>query len=171
MDFKKLSQKKLCEALGIAVRTVQRWECPRNADGSYSLPDVFKWRLKTQVAAGSSLAEIDRISAENLAEWRGEKAKLAALERRRIEGDYILASDVEKSAFDAGMKIRESLESIPERTAPLVAAESGTFECKEIMLKEIGFILNNLASELSVNNQNKENAKWHKPSGQNLQMN
>jgi phage terminase Nu1 subunit (DNA packaging protein) len=159
MDFKKLSQKKLCEALGVAVRTVQRWGCPRNTDGSYSLPDVFKWRLKTQVAAGSSMAEIDRISAENLAEWRGEKAKLAALERRKIEGELMDAAGACREAASAGIAVRESFESLPVRLAPLLAAEDDSFECQKILDNEIYETLNRLANyfEWKAKNYEKEN--------------
>ena len=154
MDFEKLKQKELCRALGVSVRTVQRWDCPRNEDGTYSLPEVFKWRLKKQVASGSPMAEINRISAENLAEWRGEKAKLAALERRRIEGELLEVHEICRIAEAAGCAVRESFESLAVRVAPLLAAQPDAFECQQILETEVHILLNGLENHFAWEEKN-----------------
>lgn len=75
---------------------------------------------------------------------------LKQLELEKEKGKLVPADQVERAAYLAGLQIRESLESIPDRCAPLVAVESGQFECREIIAKEIDFILKGLSSALSV---------------------
>lgn len=150
MNFSKLTQRQTGVAFGITGKTVQRWTdigCPRNSDKTYDLKNVIGWKINSEKEKYQS---VDQDSKLHLANWRREKSLLAALERRRVEGDYILASDVDREAFRAGAMIREGLESIAERCAPLVAATSDQFECREILYKEISFILNHLADTLQV---------------------
>lgn len=88
-----------------------------------------------------------------------EKLLIRQIERRTLENDYILAVDVDKQAFDAGLQIRESLESIPVRIAPLLAVESRRFECQQILEKEINHILINLSNILALKGKSNENGK------------
>ena len=137
MDFKKLSQKELGEALGITPRSIQRWECPRNNDGTYSLPDVFQWRTGQAKKAGASMKEIDEKSKEALARWRDEKAKLAELERKQLEHQLIDIDQVRRLMFNHGQHTREMLESMPVRAAALVAPEFDQFSCQQILADEV----------------------------------
>jgi len=58
------------------------------------------------------------------------------------------AAAVEKKAFEAGKTIKESCVAIADRTAPLVAAEDDSFQCKQILLQEINYILESLSKLL-----------------------
>jgi len=82
-----------------------------------------------------------------------DKTYSAALKKLDLEikqGELISKSEVSESAFRAGRLIKEQLGSIPDRCAPLVAVESDQFECKQILLKEINHILNDLSEKLRV---------------------
>ncbi|MFW5931183.1 MAG: hypothetical protein ACOCQI_05460, partial [Desulfosalsimonas sp.] len=79
-----------------------------------------------------------------------EKLLLAQIKRRKESGELMEAEGAQKAAFEAGKAIKEQLAAIADRTAPLVAAESKDFECKQIIMKEIGYILESLSKLLEV---------------------
>ena len=83
------------------------------------------------------MKEIDEKSQEALARWRDEKARLAELERRRLEDELMERSLVEKTVHYCAMQFRETLEALPVRIAPLVAAESDQFSCQRILEDDI----------------------------------
>ena len=78
------------------------------------------------------------------------KALLRKQEYEEKQGKLIPADQVEKEAFEAGRKIRDQLQSIPDRCATLVAAELDPFECKQILMKEINHILYDLHNAIRV---------------------
>ena len=49
-DFEHLTQLELARAHGVTPRTIRDWtverSLPRNADGSYSLPETIRWRCQ-----------------------------------------------------------------------------------------------------------------------------
>lgn len=77
-----------------------------------------------------------------------EKLLLAQIKRRRESGELVEVEMVERDAFNAGKAIKEQCLAIADRTSPLVAAESDIFKCKEIIVKEVNYILESLASIL-----------------------
>lgn len=79
-----------------------------------------------------------------------EKLLLAQIKRRKESGELVDAAAVEKKAFEAGKTIKESCVAIADRTAPLVAAEDDSFQCKQILLQEINYILESLSKLLEV---------------------
>jgi hypothetical protein len=53
-DFSAIQGAQVLDALGIARMTLHNWiddGCPRNKDGTYTLPDVFKWRMSKEESA------------------------------------------------------------------------------------------------------------------------
>ncbi len=76
------------------------------------------------------------------------KAALKKLEYEERSGKLVDVGKVERNAFEAGKAIKEQLVAIADRTAPLVAAESKDFECKQILLQEINYILESLSKLL-----------------------
>lgn len=78
------------------------------------------------------------------------KAAMAEIAYQKETGKLISAEDVEKEAFNAGRKIRDSCLAIADRCAALVAAESDQFRCKQILLKEITFIMENLSEKVGM---------------------
>lgn len=78
------------------------------------------------------------------------KAALKKLQYEREHKILINVDEVKRVGFEAGKQIKDSCLAIPDRCAPLVAACSDAFKCKEILLKEISYILENLSSALAV---------------------
>lgn len=79
-----------------------------------------------------------------------EKLLIRQIERRTLENEYILAVDIEKTAYDAGVQIREQLESLPVRLGPLLAAENDAWECQKLLDSEIYHVLMNLYNNLKI---------------------
>lgn len=74
---------------GISKQAVANWHkkagCPRNPDGTYSLPDVIAWR-ESHWQSQLEDARASRIDeADGLGRLRDEKAKLAKLDRLERE--------------------------------------------------------------------------------------
>ena len=106
--------------------------------------------------------EVERIS--NKAGFEGGKMSMAEAQRLKLQyeagikklefvkmrNQLIDADVVKRESFSAGLQIREGLESIADRCAPLVAATNDQFECREILAKEINHILTGLADALQV---------------------
>jgi hypothetical protein len=61
-------------------------------------------------------------------------------------GKLVLAEDVKMSAFRTGIIVRDKLLSLPAKIAPTLAAETSIFEIKNLLTKELKFILDELAS-------------------------
>lgn len=78
------------------------------------------------------------------------KAALKKLDFEERSGELVLVDEVKRLGFAAGREIRDKLISIPDRCSPLVASESDQFECKQILLKEINFILEGLNTALQI---------------------
>ncbi|MFZ2631626.1 MAG: hypothetical protein WA081_05420 [Desulfosalsimonadaceae bacterium] len=136
--------------LGVTRKTLSEYVkagMPKKTHGQFDAEQSLKW-WRENVASDGNPEIID--SKKIYWKARAERERLAADQE---SGNYILAVDVEKAAFDAGLQIRESLEGIPVRLAPLLAVESGRFECQQILEKEIFNVLNNLSDILAVKAQ------------------
>lgn len=78
------------------------------------------------------------------------EAKLKELDYAERKKILVPVAEIEKRSFAAGQHIREGLESIADRCAPLVAVCPDQFECREILAKEINYVLAGLADVLLV---------------------
>ena len=78
------------------------------------------------------------------------KAALKKLEYEERSGKLVSREIVEKQAFDAANATKEACLAIPDRVAPLVAAESDAFQCKQIILKEINYILQEIGEKVRI---------------------
>jgi hypothetical protein len=79
-----------------------------------------------------------------------EKLLLAQIKRKHQSAELVEAEQIKTRAFEAAKAIKESCIAIADRTAPLVAAEGEAFACKQIILKEVNYILEDLSQKLEV---------------------
>lgn len=79
-----------------------------------------------------------------------EKLLLAQIKRKRESGELVEADLINRQGFEAAKAIKDQCSAIPDRVAPLVAAESDIFQCKQIVIKEIDYVLENIAEKLKV---------------------
>ncbi len=61
-------------------------------------------------------------------------------------GKLVLAEDVKSSAFRTAIIVRDKILSLPAKIAPILSAETSIFEIKNLLTKELKFILDELAS-------------------------
>lgn len=98
-----------------------------------------------------NIGDLSTLAIDEL--WRRnelEKLLMAQIKRRVAENQLIDADVVKRESFADALLVREQLESIPDRCAPLVAASSDQFECREILAKEINYILYGLSDAYKV---------------------
>lgn len=78
------------------------------------------------------------------------EAALLKLKHDAELGKYLLADEVRKDAAEAARMTKDQVLALADRCAPLVAANSDQFECKQILLTEINYILQGIADGLRV---------------------
>jgi len=105
---------------------------------------------KQKIVQKAGIEPIDYHTARTLNEKY--KAALNKLEYEQKSGKLVDRDDVEKRSYNSERQIRDQVSSIPDRCAALVAAESDSFNCKQILLKEINYILENLSETLKILN-------------------
>lgn len=72
-------------------------------------------------------------------------ARIAQLEYEEKAGKLVDADEVRRQYEDAGRKIKQGMQAIPDRVAPIVAAESDPKVVHEMISKEVEQVLKELA--------------------------
>ena len=103
---------------------------------------------KEQVVKKSGIKAMDLNTAKTLETQY--KAALRKLEYEEKNGELVSISKLVKVADAAGRQIKEQCLAIADRCSPLVAAENDQFICKQILLKEINYILDGISKMLEV---------------------
>jgi len=73
------------------------------------------------------------------------KAKLADLQYKQLAGELLPKAEVQTATFNAFRQIRDRMLNIPDRVAPVLAAESDGTKCYEILSAEIRLALQQFA--------------------------
>ncbi len=84
--------------------------------------------------------------ATNRLERERYRAQLARLEYEKTTGALISQDDVRVACFNAGRTVRDMMLALPDRLAPILAAQSSARECHAILTKELTRALETLAS-------------------------
>lgn len=122
MDFLKMKQGKAAKALGIVRQTLASWEksgCPRNDDGTYSLPDVFSWAIE-RAKSECSIAPASPESDMWLSEFRKQKALIAKLQRETMEGKLIPEEKIKPAWTMRMAEVARHLQMLPDQLPPLL---------------------------------------------------
>lgn len=96
-------------------------------------------------AAASGTGKLSYQTARTAHE--GYKAKLAELEYRRAMGQLVDAEEVKAAAFNAARSVRDAIKNIPDRIAPLLAAETNPRKVHAMLTDELNKALEALASD------------------------
>jgi hypothetical protein len=121
MDFSKLSRKDVSTAIGMTVRSINRFVddgMPRNADGTYCLQKYVQWLLD-RAADQNGKAEPSRW----LEEWRKHRAAITKIELKRMEGSIILKTDVENMFTQRAFEFSRRLKILSRRVGQEVAGK------------------------------------------------
>ena len=73
-------------------------------------------------------------------------SRLAEIDYKKQTGELIAAEAVRIAAFNAARTARDSLLSMPDRLAPVLAGEADQFEVHRIMSEEIRRVCNDIAN-------------------------
>ena len=103
---------------------------------------------KQQIVEIAGMENIDLNTAKTLETQY--KAALRKLEYEEKNQELVSISKLVKVADAAGRQIKEQCLAIADRCSPLVAAENDQFICKQILLKEINYILDGISKMLEV---------------------
>lgn len=77
------------------------------------------------------------------------EAELAELELHQRRGELVRAADVEREQFAVQRALRDRFAGVPDRIAPIVAAESDVGRCHEIIAAEIRAALGDVVEALA----------------------
>jgi len=126
VDHENLKRSELAKVLGVTARTVTNWfkrGCPRNNDGTYRIRDVFDWAIEETKKAVAPTEEPDE-AQRWLTEFRKERAKITALERKQREGSLIPIKEVERAFTARCYEFSRTLLLMPRRISHRLAAKS-----------------------------------------------
>jgi hypothetical protein len=74
------------------------------------------------------------------------RAELFEIEIAEKRGTLVVAEGVKKAAFEKARIVRSALEGLPDRLAPVLAAETDPARCHQLMMTEIKRVLRELAA-------------------------
>lgn len=74
------------------------------------------------------------------------RAELFEIEIAEKRGTLVQAEGVKKAAFEKARIVRSALEGLPDRLAPVLAAESDPARCHQLLMAEIKRVLRELAA-------------------------
>lgn len=76
------------------------------------------------------------------------KAARAEFELRELAGELVKRSDVERETFAVQRTLRDRVMGIPDRIAPIVAAEADAGRCHELLAAEVRLALTDVIERL-----------------------
>ncbi len=123
----------------VSERNIQKWidaGCPKRGRGDYDLKKVFDWWRDNILRSKESLLDVKKSF------WVAKTIR-EELRAQQEKGELIPKSEVEMEGFKAGRIIRDQFLSLPDRLSSLLASESNDFKCKELLMTEINYILEN----------------------------
>lgn len=147
---KKLNLKALKKAFGVSDKTVRNWidagmPCEKSAKGyQFDLSVCIKWRENylQESRKGSDAYESAKTEREIY------RAKITKLNYERLDGTLVPSEDVREAAFEKARLLRDQLLNIPNRIAPILAAEQDSKKSHEILTNEIRQCLETIAGDL-----------------------
>ena len=117
-DPRSLSQADAARILGKTGRTLRYWTdqgAPRNADGTYSIPDLVEWLITKSASSGGDL----NLEAER-ARLAKEQADKTALENEVRRGRLVEAEEVLRTWTDLIAAARARLLAMPSKLGPML---------------------------------------------------
>jgi phage terminase Nu1 subunit (DNA packaging protein) len=95
-EIKSVSRKIVAQVFKMDASNVNKWcsrGCPRNKDGSYDLSEVIAWRLDELALSNDGNSESPE-AQKWLTAFRRERALLAKIERKKVEGKLIQVDEM-----------------------------------------------------------------------------
>lgn len=154
----------MARALGVSHQAVaqaaKRGRIPRRPDKKYDVPVVMEAWTSTAGGLGAENGRHGRGQrqgnggGEGGANFYAERAMreqylglMAKLDYEERMGQLVSAEEVRATAFAAGRRLRERLESMADRIATLVAGSPDRAKCHKIVMTEVNRALDELADD------------------------
>ena len=157
-----LSTRDAAEFFGVSAKCLTNdWKkagCPQLARGKWDLKQVHDWWWENIAADRAASKAGDDSLAEAKRQYWWQMAENARIKNKIASGEFVEIELINRQGFEAGRLIRDQVQAIPDRIAPLVAAETDTFKCKQLMSREIDFILEGIHDKLKVMDNEEETA-------------
>lgn len=123
IDPDKCPQATAAKVIGMSVRHFQRLQPPRNADNSYNLTEVVRWRFQT-IEDKAMADESGDERSPALERMREARAAIYEMELAEKRGELWPADEIKTEVAGAAKICRDVLLAMPARLAPLcVGAE------------------------------------------------
>lgn len=86
-NIHRASQGEAASVFGVARQTFAAWDCPRNDDKTYSIPDVIRWRTdrEAELGGGGNSPALER--------YRLAKAEQAEIELAQAKRELVSMAD------------------------------------------------------------------------------
>ncbi|MBI5872708.1 MAG: hypothetical protein HZB36_00995 [Candidatus Omnitrophica bacterium] len=132
------TQEQVARVFNVKLRTVGYWVkdgMPVRPDRKYSVKEISDWRLVKSHGPGNNQKSFGWGEKEKQEiYWKKYKAKTAEAEYKKLIGELIPRSEVERGRIDRIQTVKKALLALPKRMAPqLVGLEAREIE---IVLKE-----------------------------------
>lgn len=153
------------DCFGLDRRSLQYWfkeGAPKNADGTVSLPDLFRWcgeRAKSDRDTTQSITNWDRI-------FRKWKARAAELAYRRARGELITQDEVASTVGSIAATVSGALSRLPAQIAQTLEHRHRA-DIEARLAVEIDDILSHLAQCEYVQKQSRVEGRGSRPSSPN----
>ncbi len=147
-NLEKLLRKDIAFCFNVHAATISRWcktgGMPRNEDGTFSLQLVIAW----------SIARAEMVPHENepeeakrwLTAFRRERALLAKIERKKVEGSLISWDDIQTEWAKRVSVVTSGLETFADRLPPLLEGKKREL-MREIIRDEVWQLRNDYATK------------------------
>lgn len=122
MNFDRISQKELAQAIGFTPRTIRDWkDCPRNPDGSYCLSAVVAWMVSRAEDAADAAADAndDELRRAKVKYWVAKAANEELKADKEME-KLISFADVAIAWGRRMSEVSSGLDMLAYRLPPLI---------------------------------------------------
>lgn len=100
INFEALSRVKMAEAFGVSTQATNRWDCPRNEDGTFCLKDVIEWKVKKETSGQDREAQLKLQKLEKEIEYKDAQVQ-------KVRESVIPIEEHERILIERGMAWRQ----------------------------------------------------------------
>lgn len=151
-NLDELLQIEISKLFGVTRMSINRWTregLPRNKNGTYPGAACVSWLLSRIEDRALAKAESGGESEESLkwlGEFRKQRALIATIERKKLEGEVVQWSEVEAEWAGRVRELTSGLTSFADRLAGLIAGKDRG-KAHEIIRVEVRTLMENYSRD------------------------
>ena len=125
-DPNNVQRQTLAPLFDVSETTILQWvnehDCPRNANGMYSLPAVIAWRLEAVQETNKSTSD----KCPHNARWRKARADMLIINLKEKQGQLVPVENVEEKWGSLLTQLKQHLLGLANSIAPRVVGLPAT---------------------------------------------